>query len=305
MNRGPQFSLKLLPWVIALLAASSAPAHAAPGSTPPPSHCLGKALAVATDGTGEAHRLQLALNNHIRQLPDGSYEVLLRMEDRTFRIEKVATAAEARTLAASIGEPVNIQKLIHDAQTHFTEVAGAIRAIGARMPGVKFITRIKAPDAIKQKLFLRVQKHGSRYHLSMLDDVAGARFVVSERKQISEINRGLRQLEGVEILQDDLIAYERGYRANHVTLRKKPDGYPMEVQIMTERTARWSAWDHDLVYKRPAGITDAYYAKLKEYDLAVIRYLNSLDDHRRDQAYPLPGAYGIRPEHTFPAQWLK
>lgn len=252
-----------------------------------------------------ASRLDKVGNQHVREAPEGGFEVLLPQSDGTFMIQKTAKLPEAQLLAAKIQKPINLDALILQGRNAFDELAEGFRQVKATEPSTEFAARLKTVDSLKTKIFERVREKGFGFRLSDLDDAAGARFTTSDKAQIARVAEAVKKMDGVTVLLDETKNYDRGYRARHLALRT-PKGNVVEVQVMSRRTAFWAYWNHDRVYKPATKPTPEYLGRLKKYDLAIIQYLNTLDDGIKS---PLPPPrselYGIFPEDQFPPTWLR
>lgn len=242
--------------------------------------------------------------SHIRLGKDGGYEVLLPRPDGSFEIRKAKTFREARHVALTIDVPLDLKGLIKSHAKAVEELYPEFEKI-SQAGGVELTSRLKTPESLRDKIFTRVEKLGANFNITKIEDYAGVRFVVREKRQIEQIARKVRGIKGTEVVGDEAIAYDRGYRAQHMALKTK-SGSVLEIQVMTKRTSDWSAWNHDRVYKAKTGAEPAYMSKLQEYDRAIVTYLNGLDDEVIPRiSMPDPKNYGIKLEDVFPADLLR
>lgn len=263
--------------------------------------------------------------NHIRKTDNG-YEVLLLDAEGYLEVKQVRTLEEAFPLLGTIEKPLNLQLMITAAEDALGRILEDLKGVGKIEKASEFSTRPKDVEKLKKKIFDKtletpIEKpfkyvsaqagEGGKFIAPgrQIDDFAGARYIVPDKKTLLAVAKRLGTPEKVAAKKIapwsryEWIQYKRGYRAVHITL--EVEGVPVEIQIMTERTASWSKWNHDRVYKSAHSKNSAYFYNLKRYNQDIVDYLNALDSGLDVSVKPNPKNYGILPEDIFPEEKLR
>ena len=241
------------------------------------------------------------LRNHVR-FADDKYQILLPLGGGKYKVVQFDDFTEAAKVLETITDPIDVSAIISRYASGFDKVDEYFRNI-AMQKSVAVTSRQKDFVRLKDKMFDRSVKK-QNWELSRLDDIIGWRFVAEDKNQIDDLVKSIKKTPGTKVKFYEKRISPRGYRAHHVIL-EMPDGRVVEVQVMTKRMSRWSAWNHDRVYKPSSAKDDPYLAKLTEYNRAIIEYLNGLDDGVKLQAIPRAHDHGIRTEDIFPTEWLQ
>jgi ppGpp synthetase/RelA/SpoT-type nucleotidyltranferase len=253
------------------------------------------------------------LESQVYRAKDRRFQLLMPTgEENRYRIESFATLDDAMR-AADGHHPLNLRESISAAsRAMLDEVLPVLQEMEAGTEDeridVRVTQRAKDLSTLKAKIFGRVaeKKSGPRgIDLSMIDDLAGARVILADPREIHRILNKITRALGADRVTAEHIDKPGGYRAAHLTVHTKA-GPRVEIQVMSERISRWSDWDHDRVYKTTLDKSSPYYLKLKEYGTAIGRYLRALDDGIRPLP-PKPSARrsGVLPVDAFPPDSLR
>jgi ppGpp synthetase/RelA/SpoT-type nucleotidyltranferase len=246
---------------------------------------------------------------HVMPSERGGFDVLLPNADGSFEIAHTDSLIEGHlrveTRLKRLGtEPLDLNHLVTARMSAMNGIRPLLEEIRNQEPGALLTDRTKKPGSLREKIFRKVREEGSKFRLDRIDDLAGARFVVKDFAQMDRVVSKLRSVPGTEATVEQK-SKSGGYRAVHVALRTG-DGEVIEVQVMTERTSRWSTWDHDRVYKPQSPLSPEYRDALRGYGREIMEYLNSLDEGKPGTR-PMPDAdkHGIAESDRFPPGDLK
>lgn len=242
--------------------------------------------------------------NHLMQ-SGGELEVLIPKGGGSFELVKARNFSHAETLLSAIREPIDLEGLIASRIPARDELLGLLKPLERTEPDIKVTERTKELFSLKTKLFDKVRKKGASFRLDQIDDIVGARLAAPTREAAARLASRLYEIEGLKVEKFEPIAYDRGYRATHVTVRStRGDVY--EVQVMTHRMLAWVQWNAKRVYKSPLSRDSAAFQRLAAYDREIINYLNALDAGSTVLP-PKPSAekYRIPAEDVFPENQLE
>jgi ppGpp synthetase/RelA/SpoT-type nucleotidyltranferase len=254
------------------------------------------------------------LDNHIQfDSPDRSYKALLPggADSSGYRVVQFDTLESAWKAVRAIQSPLHLDGMIHQAgESLQNEILPVLEEFQKANPGTQIKSRIKAFSEFKNKVFKKAaesgEESGDPYRVNLIDDLAAARIITPSLAKAKEAFLKISERFGNQVTHPEAKLKPSGYRALHLTVKTK-QGPRIEIQILTERAARWSDWDHDRVYKTTLDKTSLYFSSLQKYGAAIGQYLRALDEG----VSPLPdrpvaGKYGItRPEDVFPPEFLK
>jgi ppGpp synthetase/RelA/SpoT-type nucleotidyltranferase len=214
--------------------------------------------------------------SHILVRGDGGFDVLLPEEGDSLRVMHVDTLPEARRLARTIDEPIDFSGIVRERRDHLDELLDMLRAFKGTDESIVLSARTKEAESFRQKIFDKARRRGTGFRLTDIDDVLGARLAVGTQADIAATIARLRALPGLETIKVEPVAYDRGYRATHLTVRAT-SGTIFEIQVMTHRMLSWVSWNARRVYKPLMSRSSPYFQRLKSYDAEIIAYLNALD----------------------------
>jgi len=124
--------------------------------------------------------------------------------------------------------------------------------------------------------------------LEELHDVIGFRFTCQTVNDTLRMKQTLDDDE-TEFIITETVCYgmcpghgkyrDTGYRRIHLILLIRDGDKFTELQIGTPYTDMWTNWNHDFIYKGPAGIKND--ADVRNYSLTTAEYFWQLDEIRR------------------------
>ena len=148
-------------------------------------------------------------------------------------------------------------------------------------------TRIKKPESILKKVYLRNIPMDASIVRESLNDIAGIRIVCTFKEDIYRISKIIQDYEDVEILQiKDYIQNPKpsGYQSYHI-IAKIPvhlaDGkqyVKIEIQLRTMAMDFWASLEHKIKYKFDWELPENIRQELK----TCANIVDSLDNNMQD-----------------------
>jgi len=128
------------------------------------------------------------------------------------------------------------------------------------------LSRIKSEESMREKCRRRGLPESEESALMQIFDAIGIRIVCAFLDDVYTIRDRLRQLPGVEVVQEkDYIRHAKpnGYRSYHMILRVHGKYYA-EIQLRTISMDTWAALEHHMKYKKTiSGNVDLITRELK------------------------------------------
>ena len=128
------------------------------------------------------------------------------------------------------------------------------------------LSRIKSEESMREKCRRRGLPESEESALTQIFDAIGIRIVCAFLDDVYTIRDRLRQLPGVEVVQEkDYIRHAKpnGYRSYHMILRVHGKYYA-EIQLRTISMDTWAALEHHMKYKKTiSGNVDLITRELK------------------------------------------
>lgn len=161
-------------------------------------------------------------------------------------LQRVAPPHPGRNRIDRLGERLraddytedDLRMLDHFRRSHAPAYERTVNAIVENLRLAPTGRPAKSTNAIRDKL------RRSSMRLSQMQDIAGCRLIVEDRRQQDALVARLAELFMDSTVVDRRLASSHGYRAVHIIVRV--GGIPVEVQVRTEPQQAWAEYAEKL-----------------------------------------------------------
>lgn len=245
-------------------------------------------------------REAMAIETHLRfDRERGVWQVLWPRKKDGFEVLEFDSHGEALAKARKIEEPLDLEAVRSQAELLLPRVRASLVQILGPDFGGRIDSRVKEAESLKAKIFEKALAKGPKAPWTRITDILGLRITVADETIEARVAQKIHDGLGKILVEEHERDFDRGYHAHHL-VGQLDEGPRFEIQVLTDRMARWSDWEHDRLYKPVEPLSDEARALLTSYAQALAQALRRADQGR-EVTLPSAEAYRVPARDRFPS----